>query len=594
MPKFILQNQNNQKLDKELRALYEEKGKLPDMGHIEHKRHRKTVRILLGLIIFLAVLTAASWTGFLLFGPQGGGGGDISLNFEGPQAVISGIPQELVLRYKNLDRDPLAFTALRLRVPDNLAVQEIDPKPEDDKHYEWNFGALPAKSSGEIRLQVVPYGLDGEEIDLIAIFTYKPSNFNAEFQTSKTHTFVIQETAIDIRLSGPSQATPGQEIKLQAVLENVTDKRIEGVRAALNMPSSFSLNSTLPESNEALWELGAFEAGEKKEIEFSGRFLSTGQGTQEIAVTAEVGDKNNSSTLAQGKHAVNVESTNIEIRLTVNENPDLQWVRTGQTLNFALNLKNSGTESFDDMKAVLYLAGGLLNWSSASAQDASINAGRVAFPEEGDFNLEAGEEKELRVQIPLGGSELRAISPFIEAHGEVSYGGTTIATPVRKFVVVSDMSLASSARYFSADGTPVGSGPLPPKVGEQTAFELRFRIRNTVHDLTDIVVTAGLPEGIVWTDKKEVQAGRLSFDEEAREVRWEIPRLPVTTPEISAQFEVKTTPTEEDRGKLLLLLNVARAEARDAITQTIFSSDAPAVSSSLEADPFGRGKGVVE
>src|SRR3989338_4991891 len=268
-------------LDKDLRSIYEVRGKLPDMTRLEHEYHRRTTRVLLILVFFFAVLTAASWLGFFLFGASGSKNGEVELAFSGPTIAVSGVPQELTLSYKNRDRHPLAFGSLRLRLPQDLRVQAVDPQPAKDGTWEWNFGTLPEKSSGEIHLTVIPYGALDSNLEIQAVFSYKPANFNAEFQTLQTHNLTIQASPVALAIEGPANAEPGQELSFNVQMQNETDETFERLRATLILPTAFSLTVTEPLAPEAGWDVGTLAPGDKKEFAFKGSFLSGANGDQE-------------------------------------------------------------------------------------------------------------------------------------------------------------------------------------------------------------------------------------------------------------------------------------------------------------------------
>ena len=271
-------------LDQELRFIYQDKkGKLPDMSHLEHEYHRRTTRLLFGIILFLATVITASWLGFFFFGTQGKGGGEITLSLDGPQEVVSGVPQEVIITYKNSDRKPLAFGALRLRLPDNILLKEASPKPENGR-LEWNFGTIPARSSGELRLRLIPYGFVDDTLELQSIFSYKPADFNAEFKTSKTHTFTIRAHGVHILLSGPASTVPGEELEIRGEIKNETDETFDNVQATLTPPSTFILDDTDPKVDKGVWALQTLLPGEKKEIKFKGTFLSSAQGAQDLVI----------------------------------------------------------------------------------------------------------------------------------------------------------------------------------------------------------------------------------------------------------------------------------------------------------------------
>ena len=181
-------------LDSELRTLFEERGKLPDLTKLEHEYHRRTFRVLISLVLFLGVLTAASWAGFLFFGAPGSSG-EALLEIVAPHAVVSGVPQEIILRYKNKDRQPIGLARLSLRPQPGLEIKQTWPASNEEGRLQWNLGTLSARESGEIKLQVIPYGLPDARLPLQAILTYKPANFNAEFQS-------VAAAELEVRASG--------------------------------------------------------------------------------------------------------------------------------------------------------------------------------------------------------------------------------------------------------------------------------------------------------------------------------------------------------------------------------------------------------
>lgn len=582
-------------LDKELRALYEEGGKLPDMSRLEHKRHRRTVRVLFGLVIFFGVFAAASWAGFLLFGSQSEGG-EVKLELRGPETVVSGLPQTITLNFENRDREPLAFGTLRLRVPDNLIIENIEPTPDDEKRLEWNFGTLAPKSSGAVTMTVIPFGVVDDKLEIQALFSFKPANFNAEFQTSQTHIFNIKSTAVETTLEGPQVATAGQELAFVVQVRNVTDKDLEALELSIDNPGTLAIEKQEPETSPpGVWEVTKLAPGEEREVKFTAIPLSVAQGAQTITFRVDSKRGDELYPLNELKRTIDVKNTELQVDLIVNDTPHLKWIRLGEELKIAVKLENRAKDPLSEITTKVKVAGELVDWTAVqTTAGVVLNDNTIHFPKEEKATLPAGNALEFMFQAPIRSEGTQSFSPFIDISAEVQFGQTVVRTPLLRLVVVSDLKLFSEARYFSPDGTPLGRGPLPPRVGEETEFIVRFRLTNTFHDLSNIVATASLPPNVSWKEVKEVQGGRLTFDETKREVRFEIARLPVTTPELTAQFKVGATPQENDRGGLVLLLNVARVEALDTISQVTFSTDTPPLSSSLEADPQGRGKGVVE
>lgn len=583
-------------LDKELRALYEVKGKLPDMKHIEYRRHRRITRALIMLVLFFAVLTAASWTGFLLFGGGGGSGGEVTIQFDAPEAVVSGVPQTLTMHVKNLDREPLAFATLRLRPPEHVRVETALPKPREEGGLLWEFGTIPARETRDVTLTVVPYGALDETLDLTGIVSYKPGNFNAEFQTSSTHTFTVRASSVAIEIEGVPEATPGQLVKMHALIRNQSDQTFERVGVALKLPPTFVLSSEDGAAFKGgVYELGTLEPGAQKDFSFSGSMLSTATGAQEIGFIVETQQQGIPYPIGKGIYTIAAKNSPLKVGLMINENPDLTWVRLGDSLAVKVTIENTQETPIQDLRLMLHTNGGLVDTTKTVAQDGVITPDQIVWGAKAKLlTLAAKERKEFVADLVIFTAPSKISSPAIALSADIEYGDIVIKSLPRSIAVVSDLVVQSEARYFGADGKAVGTGPLPPKAGEDTKYEIRFRLRNTFHDLSDLVVTVPLPQGVHFGSAVSTQWGRLNYQDAVREVRWEIPRLPVTVQDASVSFTIIAQPTAADQGKLIALLGVTRVEALDTITQVRFSADTPSLSSGLEADPYGKGKGVVQ
>lgn len=590
-------------LDHELRALYEERGKLPDMTRLEHEYHRRTTRILIGFVMFFAVLTTASWAGFFLFGQQSRSEIRVSLAFDAPIASVSGVPQTIRLHYKNRDRDPLGSATITLRPPKGLTITATEPPSAEVTPLRWNLGTLPAGTDGTITITAIPYGLIENKIPLAAVLTYKPSNFNAEFQTVAEDSLEIRAAGIDATISGlPETITPGQETTLILAYENKTDETFTDLVVIPDFPPSFTVVSKLMPPNPATTSsprqstnttlpISSLAPGARGVIEIKGAFSSGTTGPQALNFRIAKNGTDFALILAQASAQTELQGGTIAAGLayTINNNQELRAVRFGDQISLQLTITNNSPETITDVSADITIASPLVNTDMAGAD----KNGLIHFPKEGVISIAPKERVQKTVVLPIVSTASTATPALIEIEAIVHAGDLQIKTNKLIISAVSNLKVTASARYFGADQKPIGSGPLPPRVGEQTTFELRWHLTNSFHDLSSIGVIGILPPGVSWTNKKQVGSGTISFNPTTREVRWEIPRMPISIPELNASFEVAVTPTEDQRGSLLLLLGVTRVEVQDTIVQAPFSTDAPSISSSLDSDPFARGKGVV-
>jgi len=139
----------------------------------------------------------------------------------------------------------------------------------------------------------------------------------------------------------------------------------------------------------------------------------------------------------------------------------------------------------------------------------------------------------------------------------------------------------------------VGSGSLPPKVGETTVYRIFWNITNSLHEITDLKLSTILPENIRWSNKYEINAGELKFDEVTREVKWTLNRMPLDVNALGVNFEITITPTAAEKGKLLTLLLGTNLTATDKSTGAVITKTGEALTSNLDGDPGAEGKGIV-
>jgi len=158
-----------------------------------------------------------------------------------------------------------------------------------------------------------------------------------------------------------------------------------------------------------------------------------------------------------------------------------------------------------------------------------------------------------------------------------------------------DVELKVEGRYFTADNIPVGSGPLPPVVGQTTTFRIYWSIANSLHEVGDVTVSATLPHGVAWASKLLAKVGSLRYNQSDQTVTWTIPSINPNEgfDDTNAWFDVSVTPTKDQAKKLLILSGQASLTATDEVTDAAISKVGKAITSNLDDDPIGGGKGLV-
>ncbi|MDA1038352.1 MAG: hypothetical protein O2877_01535, partial [bacterium] len=167
----------------------------------------------------------------------------------------------------------------------------------------------------------------------------------------------------------------------------------------------------------------------------------------------------------------------------------------------------------------------------------------------------------------------------------------TLSTTPLLIRLNSNLTIISSARYHESDGTPIGTGPLPPIVGETTEYEILWSASNSLHPLENIVFETDLPSHVQFSEGATTTAGTISYNNEQRNIRWEIPSI--NAGNATARFRLRITPSESNIGTFLKLTNPVNVVARDTITETSLRLEGDTLTTQLPDDTFANGKGVV-
>ncbi|MBI4090173.1 MAG: hypothetical protein HY421_02105, partial [Candidatus Kerfeldbacteria bacterium] len=164
--------------------------------------------------------------------------------------------------------------------------------------------------------------------------------------------------------------------------------------------------------------------------------------------------------------------------------------------------------------------------------------------------------------------------------------------------VVSAVTMTVEGRYYHETGEAVGSGPLPPTVGQTTTYQINWYVGNVMNELKDLTVTAVVPSHVTWTGKGiSTTAGSVTFDAASRTVSWSLNRLPKgaasTARAIAADVELSITPTADDVGSILILLEQSKLTTTDSFTGTKIEVVRDRVTTDLSSDANAAGRGAV-
>jgi hypothetical protein len=300
-------------------------------------------------------------------------------------------------------------------------------------------------------------------------------------------------------------------------------------------------------------------------------------------------------------------SSDLNLTMILNGSKNDGALNFGQTLNYSLTYSNRGASSYQDVVIMAALSGDFLDWNSlqdsnkGTVQNNTIIWTKNEIPALSEIKPGAngGIDFSLNLLSFRDGDLGKNMS--IVSYGQYSINNKTIKGQDNKSNAVtskinSDLSLSEQIRYFNEDNLPVGSGPLPPKVGTKTSFKVYWTVRNNLHELTDARVIFSLPSYVTWENGNTTNVGNLYFDEASRQVIWEIGRLPLSVYRADAEFNISITPTDADRNKILVLSPGSTVSAMDTDTKDTIIKKIGSKTTRLEDDDIAglNNSGIIQ
>ena len=604
-----------EEMEREVRELYSEPdGSIPDLTTLERSRSHRFRNFLIWLSVFFGLLAVAAWAGFFIFKPYNSfNQDDFKLTIVAPDSVKSGELVKVTVKY-SAAKNSLAKLEIAMKTPSGFELLQAEPAAIEAGR--WSLPTLSSSGNGEVVLNGLVRAPTGSLVEFRAFASYTPTDFNSEFQSVGSAAFTVIDSALVLTATSTERAMPGEPVTVVYNYKNTGEREFPGAVLKANLPAGFVLTNSSPASSEgpSYWKLGTIAAGAEGRVTVNGTFDSTAKG--DSSFDAELGYVTDSQFARQAatSSVVSVIGGDLAITTIINGSMEASAVNFGDTLRITANYSNRSEATLGNVVLTLKLVGrpikdGKTVFASSSIIEASkgiVSADSIVWTKNevpGLAKLAPGDEGSLDITIKL------VSAPFVS--GAKDYGldlwlegavGTVnnvkkdrqVVSSKFNFPFLSDLKPKAESRYYNDDDVAVGTGPLPPKVGEETTYRIFWSLENALHELENLTMKTTLPANVRFTGKKDLSAGELLYDETNRTVTWTLNKLPTSVAEATADFEVGLTPSSAAAGNILPLTDRVETNAEDVAAKGRIIKIIEGVDTSLVGDQLGRGKGVIQ
>ncbi len=604
--------ERDENIEESLSEIYRnEKGEMIDVDHLNIKKKRGVIFWFLNFLFVGLILIVLSLGAYYYIYNSGTDSTAVDLIIESKEKVNANEEFVYKLKYRNLSSVALTNVRVNVNYPEDFVFQEADPAPTEDKNV-WNLGRISPRDWGEINIKGKMIGKQRSSGMLFAEMDYTPENFSSEFKKEASFSTSIKGVGFSADFNYPTSVLVGEENEILITLDSHEDNffdRFEmefekdpNVRI-LGLEKEDGSEISLEETPDASWIISNF--GQEEELTLKYKVVEKKTDNENMnfkfSYTGEDGEK-----IIFFEKSLEFEAMKSDLNLTliVNGSQKNEPVDFGQTLNYSIVYSNRGEAAMGDVVIMAVLESDFLDWTTLENPDKGRERGntitwtkdeipsleKIEIGDEGaiDFSIDVASFRE----SDLGGAfEIKSFAQYdigsLERPGDISTSTEEIEDDKSNTIINeinSDLSLDEEVRYFNEDNMPVGTGPLPPQVGEETTFKVYWTLNNNLHELNDLQVEMELPDYVEWDEKNRTSVGSVAYNKADHKVVWQIGRLPITVYRADAEFSISISPEEGDKNKVIVLTDGSVVSAKDVDTGARIEEETIPKTTKLEDD----------
>jgi len=609
---------HQEEIDDNLSEIYKDKsGKMVDVSHLDYQKKSLLVSTIKKLFVF-AVLLVLGYGFYFYFTNQSSDATAVDFTISVPEQVKAGEDFSYTLKFKNRSKFPLNSLKMELKYPEAFIVSEVSGAglTAISSNTAQNYFSLPSLPLGGEASVVVKGKLISQK-DIASLFgaslSYTPGEFSTEFKKDEAVSILVNDLGFDLNFEYANAALVGEKNNVDLVFSNVKNNFLDDFEVSFMfpeniiltdapMPSNTTATSTelklqLDKSSSLLWRAhGLLPSAQSYRLPVYYQVNKKVDDNQAIIIRLSKKMANGKSyVFAEKNIPLNVANSNLNLTLILNGSKNDNTANFGDTLNYSLSYANKSDSPLNDVTIMAVLRGDFLDWSSLKdAKKGTQGDNTITWTKEqipALATLAPGEEGVIDFSIgvrPYNSSDLGksfTVTSYSQFNVNNRQGGLNDSKSNNIITKInSDLNLTEKVLYFDENNTPVGSGPLPPKVNEKTTVKVYWTLENNLHGLSGTQVITKLPDYVSYDNKSNVSVGNLSFDETSRLVTWNIGALPVSTYQAKADFNISVTPNASQRNSLLVLLSGSTITAIDDDTKSTITKKTRSKTTKLEDD----------
>ncbi|MBU0611838.1 hypothetical protein KKA39_01890 [Patescibacteria group bacterium] len=511
---------------------------------------------------------------------------NIDISIIGNAFTAGGEELPLQIEITNRNNSPLELADLLIEYPKGSSGD----LSQDAERFRSSLGTIPAGSVRNENVKIVVFGEQGSVRPIRVSLEYRVEGSNAIFVKEKPYEVSISSAPINLLVDAPNEASPNQEISFNVKATLNATKAASKILLKLDYPVGFQFESAKPSPSfgDNVWNLGDLAPGTEREISIIGKMIDVSDG-EEKTFHVFSGSQSDSDKSAIGVvfnsmvHTLAIKRPFIEAKLFVNGIYQREYATDSKTsIQGEVRWANNLETKINDLEIRAKISGNAMDRRSISATGGFYNSlidtivwDKNSQPGLAEVNPgDSGSVSFLLSSLPLfsaGGGMLSdpSININVSIIGKQPLEGNAsrnLDNSESKIIrIISDVGLAAKGLYYS--GAFTNTGPIPPKVEQETTYTIVWGLSNTSNNISKAKIISTLPPWVNFVGPISPSSEDLSYNASTKEIVWNIGGIPRGTgiSEVNREvsFQVSLTPSLSQVGTLPVIINDAVLTGHD-------------------------------
>ena len=545
------------------------------------------------------VLSVAVSSLYIMLGQNTVSGSNIALGVSGPFTVAGGDVISLQIGITNENNVAIESATLVVEYPPGTRSGDDENKELFSERIALGSGIAPGETYN-LPIKARVFGEENQESSIRVSVEYRVTGSSATFyKEAAPHRFKIGSAPVVMKIDSESTISSGQETTIKLTVTSNSSSPINNLIVRADYPSGFEFTESNPAtvSGRNVWSISELKPEESASIEIKGIVIGTESEKYVVKFTTGVSDGRTNelaSVLAVADTEFSLEEPFLAIDLRVNNSSDQTvTIAPGEQATVSLVLRNNLDTTIHDGLVEVRLSGNALYNTDVSVNNGyyDANANTVRFDVSKVSSLKKIDpDSTVNLSFSLSPEATGIETPQIKM--DVSASARRVSAGSAREQIADTISRTiklESRPTVSQEVLGAESGPVPPRAGETTKYEIRWQLENSANSISGAVVTATLPSYVEWTGETS-GSGAWSYNPSTRTVEWRAGSINAGSG-ASGDFQVNFLPSSSLAGRTPTLVEAAYLRSNDNFTGSVLRFTAQAITTEISGD---RNSGVVQ